>query len=178
MVYSRFPSQQEFYVGSVSNRGRRWGLADRSTGEHIAAFPTRTAAARLVSRMSSEAEELSDAGQGAISAEESLSEGSGRDETGSCRNRKNKTGIKRSPSEWDPICTNVSEDEVLQAVENTRKVELGVGSLVWAKNIWKPKPPLFNKGSESLGSESLESFNRSLVCVYERVGAHNDRLLM
>ena len=95
--------------------------------------------------MSSEAEELSDAGQGAISAEESLSEGSGRDETGSCRNRKNKTGIKRSPSEWDPICTNVSEDEVLQAVENARKVELGVGSLGWAKNIWKPKPPHFNK---------------------------------
>ena len=113
--------------------------------EHSAAFPTRTAAARLVSRMSSEAEELSDAGQGAISAEESLSDGSGRDETGSCRNRKNKTGIKRSPSEWDPICTNVSEDEVLQAVENARKVELGVGSLGWAKNIWKPKPPHFNK---------------------------------
>ena len=48
--------------------------------EHSAAFPTRTAAARLVSRMSSEAEELSDAGQGAISAEESLSDRSGRDE--------------------------------------------------------------------------------------------------
>ena len=61
------------------------------------------------------------------------------------KNRKNKTGIKRSPSEWDPICTNVSEDEVLQAVENARKVELGVGSLGWAKNIWKPKPPHFNK---------------------------------
>ena len=41
--------------------------------EHSAAFPTRTAAARLVSRMSSEASELSDAEQGAISAEESLS---------------------------------------------------------------------------------------------------------
>ena len=95
--------------------------------------------------MSSEAEELSDAGQGAISAEESLSDGSGRDETGSCRNRKNKTGIKRSTSEWDPICTNVAEDEVLQAVENTRKVEIGVGSLGWAKNIWKPRPPHFNK---------------------------------
>ena len=60
-------------MGSVSNRGRRWVLADRSTGEHSAAFPTRTAAARLVSRMSSEASELSDAEQGAISAEESLS---------------------------------------------------------------------------------------------------------
>ena len=95
--------------------------------------------------MSSEAEELSDAGQGAISAQESLSEGSGRDETDSCRNRKNKTLIKRSPSEWDPICTNVSEEEVVQAVENSRKVELGVGSLEWAQNIWKPKPPLFNK---------------------------------
>ena len=95
--------------------------------------------------MSSEASELSDAEQGATSAEESLSDRSGRDETGSCRNRKNKTGIKRSPSEWDPICTNVSEDEVLQTVDNTRKVELGVGSLGWAKNIWKPRPPHFNK---------------------------------
>ena len=42
----------------------------------------------------------------------------------------------------------MSEDEVLQAVENTRKVELGVGSLGWAKNIWKPKPPHFNKQGE------------------------------
>ena len=41
--------------------------------------------------MSSEASELSDAEQGAISAEESLSDRSGRDEAGSCRNRKNKT---------------------------------------------------------------------------------------
>ena len=38
------------------------------------------ARAVLCSRMSSEAEELSDAGQGAISAEESLSDRSGRDE--------------------------------------------------------------------------------------------------
>ena len=41
--------------------------------------------------MSSEAEELSDAEQGATLAEESLSDRSGRDEAGSCRNRKNKT---------------------------------------------------------------------------------------
>ena len=51
---------------------RRWVLADRNTGEHSAAFRMRTAAARLVSRMSSEASQLSDAEQGAISAEESL----------------------------------------------------------------------------------------------------------
>ena len=36
-VYPRFPSQQEVSVGSVSNRGRRWVLADRSTGEHSCA---------------------------------------------------------------------------------------------------------------------------------------------
>ena len=35
--YPRFPSQQEVSVGSVSNRGRRWVLADRSTGEHSCA---------------------------------------------------------------------------------------------------------------------------------------------
>ena len=121
--------------GSHRNKSSAWvpsptpvdgGSWRTGAQEHSAAFPTRTAAARLVSRMSSEAEELSDAGQGAISAEESLSDGSGGDEIGSCRNRKNKTGIKRSPSEWDPICTNVSEDEVLQAVENARKVSLGL----------------------------------------------------
>ena len=63
----------------------------------------------------------------------------------SCRHRQNKTEIKRCSSEWEPICKNVSEDVVLQAVENTRKVELGVGSLGWSKNIWKPRPPHFNK---------------------------------
>ena len=31
-VYPRFPSQEEVSVGSVSNRGRRWVRADRSTG--------------------------------------------------------------------------------------------------------------------------------------------------
>ena len=157
-VFSGFHSSsydpESCTLGSRRNNSSPWvpcpievdgGSWRTGAQEHSAAFPTRTAAARLVSRMSSEAEELSDAGQGAISAEESLSDGSGGDEIGSCRNRKNKTGIKRSPSEWDPICTNVSEDEVLQAVENARKVELGVGSLGRAKNIWKPKPPLFNK---------------------------------
>ena len=54
---------------------RRYIITSGLTGEHSAAFRTLTAAARLVSRMSSEASdsELSDAEQGAISAEESLS---------------------------------------------------------------------------------------------------------
>ena len=52
---------------------RRYIITSGLTGEHSAAFRTLTAAARLVSRMSSEASQLSDAEQGAISAEESLS---------------------------------------------------------------------------------------------------------
>ena len=32
VVYPGFPSQQEFCLGSVANAGRRWVLADRSTG--------------------------------------------------------------------------------------------------------------------------------------------------
>ena len=37
VVYPGFPSEQEFCLGSVANTGRRWVLADRSTGEHSGA---------------------------------------------------------------------------------------------------------------------------------------------
>ena len=97
--------------------------------------------------MSSEAEELSDDEQGSMLSEASLPDRIGQqDQNGSCRHRKKKTEIKRSPSEWDPIqgCYNVSQDVVMQEVEKTRKVELGVGSITWKTNIWKPIPPKFN----------------------------------
>ena len=83
----------------------------------------------------------------ALSEEESASE---QDDSSDAhrvgpRPRANKAHRKQSLSQWDVIVEGATKEVAMSRMDDTRKVELGVGSARRQPHTWKPKAPLFNK---------------------------------